>query len=631
MSASFRSILCSVALLLIFSTNLVLAQSTATLQGAVTDQTGAVVPNAEVKVVNEATNLERITRTDSTGNYSVPALPPGKYRLDVQAPGLQHQVITGLTLEVDRTVAKNISLKPASVESTITITGEAPVIEASTITVGGAVNNRTVQEIPLNGRHFVDLASLVPGTVVPPSNGFLTAALRGQGPFGIVSAGNREDTTNFMVNGVNLNDMANGQITFQPSINTVSEFKIDNSTPSAEYGRNSGVTVNIATRSGSNSWHGEGFEFLRNEDLDARNFFNKEFDLTGKKLPKNSFKRNQFGGAIGGPVWKDRTFFFFSYEGTRQRQGVALSANVLSDAQRASVTNPTVKALLPLIPSGQGGGTLFQGSGVAPVNIDQWTGDVSHEFSANDHLHGYYAFQKDLRKEPILQGGNVPGAGDTRQSHRQIFTLSETHSFSPTLVNDFRFGFNRIHITFIPDNNLDPSTIGMADGLTGPIGIPQINIVSSGLTFGGIGGFPQGRGDYTAVWSDTANWQHGRHSLKFGGEYRRFLGNGFLLDDGLMSFATVTDFINGNPNGFSISVGNAVARVTQQAAGLFAQDSFKLKPYFTLELGLRWEWDVSPTEARNRSAIFLPASESPPLPSPLPALAPCSPMLRPAA
>src|ERR687896_160940 len=266
-----------------------------------------------------------------------------------------------------------------------------------------------------------------------------------------------------MINGINLNDMVQNQITFQPSINTVREFKVDNSTFSAEYGRNSGAIVNIATSSGTNKYHGKFFEFLRNEALDARNFFD------ARKPP---FKRNQFGFNIGGPLslpffgeggpilsydGKNKTFFFFSYEGTRQRQGLTLTSNVLTDAQRASVTNPTILQLLPLIPRATsvdivGGVPIarFQGSGTAPVDIDQGTIDISHEFSSKDRLHGYYAFQRDKRGEPNLQGNTVPGFGDTRQSRRQIFTLNETHIFGPNLTNEARLGLNRINITFTP-------------------------------------------------------------------------------------------------------------------------------------------------------------------------------------
>ena len=599
----------AVLLIVLAASSLVLAQSTATLQGTVTDETGAVIPGAKITVTNEATSVARTTLTDSSGNYLVAALPVGSYRVEVESNGLQHQVVQGLVLEVSRTVAQNFSLKPAAVAESVTITGEAPVMETTTMTVGQVIDKRTVQEIPLNGRHFVDLGLLIPGSVTPPANGFLTAPLRGQGSFAIVTAGNREDTVNFMINGVNVNDMANGQVTFQPSINTVQEFKVDNSTYSAEEGRNSGAIVNIATRSGSNDWHGEVFDFIRNNDLDARNFFNKDTALM------SPFKRNNFGANLGGPILKNRTFFFASYEGLRQRQGLTLNQTVLTDAQRQqaqTVNNPTIVKLLPLIPQANDAtGAKFLGSAVAPVNIDQWTGDVTTTLGVNDHLHGYYVFQRDQRKEPTLQGNNVPGAGDTRQSHRQIFTLGETHVFSSNLVNDVRFGYNRIHITFVPDSNLDPSTFGIADGQSGAIGLPDIIVGGINLRFGGIRNFPQGRGDYTAVLSDTASYLHGRHNFKFGGEMRRFNGNAFTSDDGQITFATATDFINGNPNGFAVTTGgNRPARVYMNALGLFAQDSVKVKPFLTLELGLRWDWNMSPTEAVNRSIPFVPASDS---------------------
>src|SRR5262249_34254690 len=209
-----------------------------------------------------------------SGDYEVPALPPGAYGVQVQMKGFQTQQAKDLPLEVSKNSVQNFSLKVATATEVITVEAAAPMIESTTMSVGQTINQRTVQEIPLNGRHFVDLGLLIPGSVTPPQNGFLTAPLRGQGSFAFNTAGNREDTVNFMVNGINLNDMVQNQITFHPSINTVSEFKVDNSTFSAESGRNSGAIVNIATRPGSDQFHGELFEFIRNEALDARNFFN---------------------------------------------------------------------------------------------------------------------------------------------------------------------------------------------------------------------------------------------------------------------------------------------------------------------------------------------------------------------
>ncbi len=447
------------------------AQSTATLQGSVTDPSGAFVSGAKVSVRNQGTGFERIVQTDSDGNYQVAALPPGVYRVDAQAQGFGGQSVKDLTLEVSRIVVQNFQLKVGDVSQAVEVSADTQAVETATITVGQVINQKTVQEIPLNGRHFVDLGLLIPGSVTPPQNGFLTAPLRGQGSFAFNTAGNREDTVNFMINGVNLNDQVQNQITFQPSINTVQEFKVDNSTFSAEYGRSSGAIANIATRSGTNQFHGEAFEFLRNDALDARNFFNRcpNTDPNCKGGGKPPFKRNQFGGALGGPVLKDKTFFFFSYEGLRQRQGLSLNSGVLRDDQRAQVTDPISRRLLDLIPranaTGSTGEGRFIGSGTAPVNIDQWTGDVSHTLTANDRIHGYYAFQRDFRGEPNLQGNTIPGFGDTRQSHRQIFTLNETHTFGPNLVNEARFGYNRIKITFTPVNQLNPVDFGINNGV----------------------------------------------------------------------------------------------------------------------------------------------------------------------
>ena len=197
------------------------AQSTATLQGTVTDQSGAVVPNAKITITNEGTGLQRSANTDAAGNYSVPFLPAGNYQVDVQAQGLQRQKVTHVTLDVARTVAQNFKLNPAAVEQEVTITAEAPLVDTGTMTVGQVVNPQQVQEVPLNGRHFVDLGVLATGSVTAPANGFLTAPIRGQGALAINTAGMRETEVNFLVNGINLADTANGQITFQPSLSTL--------------------------------------------------------------------------------------------------------------------------------------------------------------------------------------------------------------------------------------------------------------------------------------------------------------------------------------------------------------------------------------------------------------------------
>ncbi|HEY1241152.1 MAG TPA: TonB-dependent receptor [Bryobacteraceae bacterium] len=596
------------SIVLVLSASAILAQSTGTIQGVVTDPSGASVPKATVTVRNMGTGEQRSFTTDASGLYVVPSLPVGHYAVTAAASGLQSTTVNDLVLEVSRVVQQDFRLPVAAASSSVEIVATTAVVDTSTTSVGTTVDQRTVQEIPLNGRHFLDLSLLTAGTVAPPASGYLTAPLRGQGSFAFFSAGNREDATNIMVNGINLNDMAQNQLTFQPSINTVQEFKADNSTYSAQYGRNSGTIVNIATRSGTNTFHGEVFDYLRNNYFDARNYFNRV-----GQAAQSPFIRNNFGADAGGPIRHDKTFFFLSYEGLRQRQGLTLSTTVLTADQRASaqaVGNPTVVALLPLIPQPNSGASLVLGSAAAGVNIDQGTANISHAITDSDRINGYYAFQADLRQEPTLQGNNIPAFGDTRKSHRQIMTINETHIFTPNTVNEVRLGYNRIRIDFSPNATLNPADFGMNIGVSTPIGLPQMSFRDINLNLGGPNGFPQGRGDYTAVLSDTLSHTRGKHTLKFGGEVRRFNGNSYALTPGTMIFNTVGDFINGNIATFTSNTSTNPARIYMMATGAFVEDSYKVSRGLTLQLGFRWEWNGTPAEAEDRFVNFDPSSVS---------------------
>jgi hypothetical protein len=598
-------------------------QNTASIKGTVTDSSGAAVAGASVTVKNIDLGTTRTTQTNSVGDYEVPALKPGTYSVEVKMQGFQPQQAKNVVLEVSKNTVQSFKLNVASTTEAITVEATAPVIESTTMTVGQTIDQRTVQEIPLNGRHFVDLALLIPGTVTPPQNGFLTAPLRGQGSFAFNTAGNREDAVNFMINGINLNDMVQNQVTFQPTINTVSEFKVDNSTYSAEYGRNSGAIVNIATRSGTNEFHGEGYDYLRNDFFDARNAFNTKTvkdSNTGLQVsnPMASFKRNQFGGDFGGPILRDKTFFFLSYEGLRQRQGLPFAANVFDDATRSAIqagSSPVAKALLNLVPQANGSlgnAPAFLGSGVAPVDIDQGTADIYHKISDKDSLHGYYVYQRDHRFEAAA-GTSLPGFGDTRDGHRQVLTLNESHVLSPTLVNEARLGANRILINFTPNNTTDPGSLGLASAL-GPneTFMPTIalNFFSNPTTFGAERAFPQGRGDTTFVLADTVSWINGRHSWKFGTEWRDFRNNNFNSDPGSLTYNSLASFENDTPDVAARTVGNVANRLNEAALDFFAQDSFKFKPYLTLELGLRYAWNMTPSEAQDRFVTFDPATVS---------------------
>ncbi len=588
------------------------AQSTGVLRGSVIDPSGAAVAHAKVIVRNQGNGFEWNGESDSDGLFVAAALPPGIYTITVTAEGFQTAIVSNLAVEVSTTVAQTIQLKVGKISQQVTITAETPVIDNTTVTIGQVVDQKTVQEIPLNGRHFLDLGFLTAGSVTAPANGFLSQPIRGQGSFAFNTAGQREDTVNIMVNGINLNDMVQNQLVFQPSINTVAEFRVDNSVPSAEYGRNVGAVVNIATRSGTNDFHGEAFEFIRNSDLDARNFFN----TVG--VPQSTLKRNNFGAALGGPIKKDRAHFFLSYEGLRHRQGLTVNAPVLTDAQRtaASSGDAAVQALLPLIPksnfTASNGAVFFRGSSVAPVNIDQGTADVDVELTSRDRLHGYFALQQDLRQEPLFPtvGDTLPGWGDIRQSRRQIVTLSEDHVFGPSLTNTFRIGYSRIHITFTPAQQLNSSDFNIDSGVTTPIGLAEINIGGTGaLDFGGPTGEPQGRGDTTFVIGDNLSWLKGRHAFVFGIELRRFYNNNFGEDPSRFAFNSVADFINDAPASYTLA-GFTANRILSPTYDWFVQDSFKWRSNVTVQLGLRYSWYSTPTEAANRFVVFDPTTDS---------------------
>jgi hypothetical protein len=593
------------------------AQSTSSIEGLVTDQHGAVVPGTEITAVSSTIGVHRKTTTDQDGRYQIASLPVADYRIEARARGFQTQIVEIVRLEVGRTVTQKFQLALGDVAEKVVVTQAMNPIEVTTVSVGHLIDRRTVQEIPLNGRHFIDLSLLVPGSVTPPQNGNLSAPTRGQGSQAMNTAGNREDTVNFQINGINFNDLINNIITMLPPISSIQEFAIDNSTFSAEYGRNSGSIVNLATRSGTNQYHGELIEFFRNDALDARNFF----DFNSSKA--QPLKRNQFGGSIGGPLLfprfgesepaltyngKDRTFFFFAYEGLRQNQAVNLNTIVLSDQQRLLVTDPVIKKLIDLIPRANftdSSGARFVGVTPTKVLVDQWSMDISHNLNQSDRLQGYYAAQRDDRNEPTLLGNNLPGFGDIRKNFKQIFTLNLTQVFNNRTVNEARFGFNRFSFRGSARSALNPADFQIMNGISQPVGLPQINVAGA-FNLGGPRQVPQGRGDTSFVVSDTLSRLSGPHSIKLGGEYRRFFSNFFMTDVGLFNFPSTGSFIAGNANSFSITLPGTASSIAQTALDLFILDNYKWKSNLTLDMGFRYALNLAPTERFNRFIVFDP-------------------------
>lgn len=584
------------------------AQSTGLVEGQVTDQNGAAVSGAKVRASCRELQVDRAVLSDSAGRYQLPALPVGDYQLTVKATGFRTSVIGSLGVEVSKRITQNFQLEVGDISEEVTVNSVNGLIEDGTVSVGSVTSTRMVQELPLNGRFLLDLGLLAPGSVTPPQNGVGAVPVRGAGSFAINTAGNREESVNYVVNGITLNNLWFNSINFQPSLSSVQEFKLDNSTFSAEYGQSSGAVVNIATRSGASQLHGELFEYLRNDAFDARNFF----DFTSEPPP---FMRNQFGGSLSGPIFKEKTFFFVSYEGLRHRQGLTLNSLVLSDAERIAITDPVIIKLSEFIPRANvidsSAASRFIGPATAPVNLDNFSLDVSHNFGVRDRLHGYYAFQGRNFVEPNRFSGNtIPGFGFSDRSPRQLLTLNETHIFGSDVVNVIRAGFNRLVARNTPGTPLNPVDLGIQIGVNQPIGLPQINVAGGGLNFGGPANIQSGRGDTTLVVGDTVSWHHKQHSLTFGGEFRQFLNNLFRFGTGSFNFPTVADFIAGTANSFSVTLGNQSSSVTQNALGLFVQDAYKFKSNLTFEVGLRYDWNITPTERFDRFIVFDPATVS---------------------
>jgi hypothetical protein len=576
-------------------------QTMAAMQGRVFDSSGAALPGASVSARDVATGLTSAARADAEGRYHLPALMAGTYQVTAEARGFRSERIALVTFEVGRTVVRDFHLAVDTQREAVVVSAELPLLDRATSVVGHVVSSHTVQEIPLNGRHFVDLGILVPGSVAPSQTGFSTTPSRGTGALAFQTTGNREEAVGYIVNGVTTNNLTFGSISFPPPVSSIQEFKVDNSAFSAEFGHVSGAIVNLVTRSGSDTYRGEAYEFFRDDALDARNFF--ELD-TPEPHP---FARNQFGGTLGGPVLRGRTFFFATYEGLRQRQGVDTNAVVPSDAQRAAVTDPVVRSLIPLIPRANhfdaDGTPRYVGVADATVDENTWTANVRHNAGTRDRLHVFAGRQRIAGTEPAAQGTNVPGFGNRRAITKGTLIVNWTRILGAGLLNEARFGRTMQDGGTFPATALNPADFGIANGVTRPIGLPHM-IVAGALNFGGPATLPQGRKDTLYVFNDTLTRVAGRHTAKAGGEFRRFLNNNFAEGTGQFNFASMAAFLSGTGNAFSITLGERRSRITQDALSFFAQDSIAVSPSLTVDLGLRYEWHMTPTERDNQFVVF---------------------------
>ena len=560
-----------------------------------------MIPAAAIRVRDDSTGFVVYVVTDQEGHYVIAAIPAGTYAVTAEAPGFRTEVIPSLNVDVGRTLVRNFVLVVGERNENVLVRAEVPLVDLATATVGHVVPGPVVQQMPLNGRHFTDLGLLVPGSVATSQTGFSSRPIRGIGSLAFNTAGNREESVAFLINGVSTNNLTFGSLVFEPPLGSILEFKVDNSAFAAEHGHVSGAIVSVVTRSGTDAISGEAFEFFRNDALDARNFF--EFTTPDP----HRFERNQFGGSLGGPIRRGRTFFFASYEGFRQQQGVDMNTVVLSDEQRAAAADPVIQRLIPLIPRANlfdsDGTPRFVGSAPAVADQDRLTIDVKHNTRRNDRLQAFYGSQWVRSIEPTSQGNNVPGFGSTSRPSRSVLVVSATQVFGTTLLNEARFGRSRLDGGTFAASPLNPLEFGIRNGVTNAIGLPQM-IVAGAVNFGGPGTLPQGRFDTSYVVTDTLSRAKGGHSIKFGGEYRHFVNENFAVGTGVFNFPSVAAFLSGTANAFNITLGERRSVIDQRAVGLFFQDQVAVHDRLTVELGVRYEWHVTPTERDNRFIVF---------------------------
>ena len=588
-----------------------------TLSGTVSDPNGAGIPQAKLEIKNVATGVERTVTTNADGFYTTVNLLPGSYQISITATGFNSETRHGVTMTVGSQITIDITLRVGTISNKVEVTAQVPDVQLQSSDISAVIMATTVRELPLNGRSWTDLAALQPGvSTIQTQPTFAVGADRGNRGFGqqLTISGARPQQNNYRLDGISLNDYANGApgsvLGGNLGVDAIQEFSVLTSNYSAEYGKTSGGVVNAITRSGTNEFHGSAYEFLRNSALDARNYFE---DPTVGKAP---FKRNQFGGGVGGPIVKNKTFFFADYEGIRQAKGVANVDFVPSpDARNGNLqsgtvaVDPEVQKYLPLYPVPQCTGAdvcPFVFSANQVVNENFFTTRIDHRFSEKDSLFGTYLYDKTPYTSPD-SFGNV-GLGSL--SSRQIVAVEETHSFTPGFVNAIRFGYNHERV----DNNASVNAINSvaADQSLGAFAGRNAAVVTvGGLSSmpGGVGGLPT----YLYRWNtfqiyDDAFITRGKHSIKFGGAFERmFLQVTALTDpNGIWFFNNLQDFLTNVPSKFQGGIASSLTprNLRQNIFGAYIQDDWRWKSNLTLNLGLRYEMTSMITETDGKLSIL---------------------------
>ena len=633
-----RLITAAATLLLMFAVTGTAQQNTGTILGVVKDSSGAVIPGVSVTVVNEETNLMRTVITGENGAFRAPALPVGRYTVKVELTGFQTQTQRGLNLEVAQELVLNPVLEVgAGPQQEVTVSSESPLVNTTSSALGSVVNERSISDLPLNGRNYVDLTLLQPGVAQQTLAG--TGAANSFGSF-FSANGAPVRSNNFMLDGAITVNGSGGSSASESNttlgVDGIREYKVVTSAFSAEYGLMMGSQTVMVSKNGTNQWHGDLFEYLRNSAMDARNFFDSSTSLGGRRLPP--FQRNSFGGSFGGPLQKDKTFFFGVYEGLRQNLGVTILDNVLAAAchqlvnpgtNNTTLANPaacapalTSSSVVPQVmeplldlyplPNRPGNQFTFPTSSTQREHYGQMR--VDHNFSAGDTFFVRYTIDENhvsnavsaAKRGLVASGTAFPQVRALGESRSQSATLSESHVFSPALLNTARFSFGRPRLT---DGSV--STID----LTGPLYsmIPGRPIGSLAIP-GGFTQFPGVQPPTASTQtvfslSDDLYYTKDRHALKLGtllNHYNVFTQGAKMINGGV-TFADVASFMQGIYDSYTAGAPpmSQLRYWIFNTFGFYAQDDLKPSSRLTLNLGFRYEFQTTPRERYGIESRFL--------------------------
>ena len=591
-----------------------------TILGAISDSSGAAVPGATVTIKNLDTGLTRAVTTSEDGSYSAPELPIGNYSVTVEKAGFKSGVVTGIKVEVSSERRVDVTLQPGQVTQTVEVQGEAlPMVESTSNTLGGLVESKVITSLPVNGGDYQKLIFLVPGVTGSPDQ--ITDS---PGSFGIFSVnGARGRSNNFLLDGTDMNDGYRND----PAINEAGVFGTPATilpVPSiaelhvasnfeAEYGRSAGGVVNIVTKSGTNQIHGSASEFFRNNALDARNYF----DSTS--LPQNPFHNNQFDGALGGPIIKDKTFFFIDYEGLREvgSQSTPSCVPTANDIAYYAPTSGDVTSINPVAanilaqkgwptPNGTGSciGNPTDGAAISSNttlltpfsnNVNGGIIKIDHNFNKDNLLTGRYYIGDSEQSFPLalVGGGALPGYNTFTPTRVQLVSISFVSVMTPSVVNEARLGWNRFAEGFFPqDRHFDPSTLGLTTGATGiDLGMPRID-VGSFPQLGASSSDTRNRVDSNWHYIDNISWKHGKHDIKVGYEFRRTTvsQNFNAYFRGRLNFDSLQTFLAGTPGSALQYSGDSNRNTFENSHAIYIQDSYRWSSRVTLNLGLRYDY-----------------------------------------